>query len=103
MLAVLGCLVGELFSPNIVNSAGDIAPLVAAAKLEVATVLLVQDPEVVRLQRLIRELGETHALGVLTHAFEPTFDRVARHHSGHSKMFAYVTQELKAVDRAIKI
>jgi len=41
MLAVLGCLVGELFSPNIVNSAGDIAPLVAAAKLEVATVLLV--------------------------------------------------------------
>ena len=62
MLTVIARLVGKPLSPNIVNAAGDIAPLVASAKLKVATVLLVEDPEIVRLERLIREFSETHSL-----------------------------------------
>lgn len=62
MLTVIASLVGEPLSPNIVNAAGNIAPLVTSAELKVTTVLLVEDPEIVRLERLIREFSETHSL-----------------------------------------
>ena len=71
----------------------DIAPLVGAAHLEFAVLVLVQIYIVVALEQLIGELGEGHTLREL--AIEAFLHGVFRHHVVDRDQFAHVAGEIE--------
>ena len=79
-----------------IQTGGEVAPLVGAADLQHAMVLVEQVQEVVALQHLIAELSEGDAfLGV-----EATGHGVLGEHGAHTEILADVTQEVDDVHRS---
>ena len=70
-----------------------VAPLVAAAHLELAAVVLVEVCEVVTLEELVGELGERHALAALS--AESLLDGVLGHHVVDGNQLAYLAGEVE--------
>jgi hypothetical protein len=71
--------------------------LVAATRLHVTAVLLVEIDEVIRLQQHVAELRVAHpaARVVLTCAAESTLYGILSQHHVDGKVFAYVPQKLE--------
>ena len=72
-----------------VDARKDVAPLVGAADLQLATVVLVQPPVVVGLQQHVRELGVRDAVLAL----DPGADRLAGEHLVDGDVLADVAEE----------
>ena len=75
------------------GAGGDVAPLVAAAHLQLAALGAVQVQEVVALQQLVGELGERHA--VVGVGGQALLDRVLGHHVVDGDVLANVAYELQ--------
>ena len=74
------------------GASGDVAPLVGAAELEFAAVVLVEVEEVVALHELVGELGEGHAFTAF--GGQSFFDGVLGHHVVDGDVLAYVADEV---------
>ncbi len=72
-------------------SAHDVSQLIGSAQLDPAAVQLMKTVEVKRLEDLVGELGEAHAL----RALEPRLNAVAAEHRSHPKTSADLREELQ--------
>lgn len=86
----VGLLAGELADEA--GAGDDIAPLVLAAELQFAAIILVQDVEVVGLQEHVIEFEERQA------GFQPLFDRLGGEHLVDVEVPADVAQEIQVFD-----
>ena len=86
------CLSAQL-TPDKFRARGYIAPLVTAAHLELAAVVLVEVCEVVALEQLVGELSEGHALASLS--AESLLDRILGHHIIDGDELAYLAGEVE--------
>ena len=75
---------------NQIYTRGDVAPLIRSSGLQCAVVLLMQLQVVVRLQKLVTELGVRDAL-----SGQARGDGLAIKHSIDAEMLPDVTQELQ--------
>ena len=88
---------GPAHPPREIDPRRDVAPLIAAARLQLAAVAIEQMDEVVRLQQHVAEFGVAHSrLGVpLVAAAEPTLHRVLGQHHVHREVLADVPEEFE--------
>ena len=82
-----------------INAGGDVAPLVAAADLQFAIVLLAQMIKIKRLQQHVAELGVADAGLAVFHARADAF--LGDHHVD-GKMFADVAQKIEELTCAVQ-
>jgi len=75
---------------NVLVARHQIAQLVGASELNLAAVYLVQVVEVVRLEHLVGELGEAHAVCAL----QPGLHAVAAEHGAHPEVTSGLRQEV---------
>ena len=83
-----------------VRSGSYVAPLVGAADLERASVVVEEMKEIVALQNLVAELGEgKRALASL----QALLDALLREHLGNAEVYRYVAQELDRARSAVPV
>jgi hypothetical protein len=78
---------------------GDVAPLIAAADLQLAAKMVVQVDEVVRLQQHVAELGVAHAA---VGPFEPRADGILGQHHVDREVLAHVAKKIQVAERCIQ-
>ena len=88
-----GCLfVGAEFTADELCSGSDITPLVGAAHLQLAVLMLEEIEEIVALHELVAELCERHAVAF---AVETFLHRVLRHHVVDGDVLTDVADEMQ--------
>ena len=93
------CSCAPTHAPAEIDAGRDVAPLIAAADLQLAIEFVVEVNEVVRLQQHVAEFGVAETR-VSLHRAEAAFDRVFGQHHVDGKVLADVAEEFEVAERA---